>query len=73
MAEEQIGVAGQPADVPTHQVRETQTRTVRGGHIVILQTRTVRSDDGATIGVVAEDVVAKDVTEVIGILSAFLA
>lgn len=42
----------------THSVRETQTRSVNGGIIVLLIDRTVRDDDGATISIKQSDYVS---------------
>lgn len=47
-------------DFPTHVAKETQTRTVRGGVIVILIARLVRDSDGASVATYQEDCVATD-------------
>lgn len=57
----------------TRSVKETQTRSVNGGIIVLLIDRTVRDDDGATIAVKQSDHVAVTGDEAGKLVSDFLA
>jgi hypothetical protein len=57
---------------PTHLVRETQTRTVKGGVIVLLITRLVRDADNVTIQVTQDDCVATSGSQAGALVSDFL-